>query len=466
LHATLGNDELAESELQAARQAFVSLGDVHWEGQVVGNLAELAARRGVLDTADDLWSAASDLLAAEPDAAVVARRAAEAWVADGDVDRAHRWLVTELDMAERFEDGPALAWRTATAGALLNTGRGTEPGLSLLRTAVERYNELNDAQQATRVRLDLATALLDLGRDEDAVAELEKCLRVADQHSDRVLRQHTLANMGEIVRRNGELERALASLNEAVRLARDLNDDEAVAHVLGNLGLAQFEAGELDEARAAFTEQLRLAGKLRSEQHEASALGGLGNLDYGAGRYKKAAARYHRAADLHSGASAVREVEALGGWLASVASAGAYDELQAIGQRLVDAAQAADLNEKAAEAFSHTGRVLLRARDREGAADLYSVAVRLQLTHATGTADFEEEFVASLLQTLGLLAAHVEVELADNERQPFYDAVLADLDQAARGFGEQLRPYLDDVRAVLEEQGVFARLREKQGADD
>ncbi len=464
LHIERGATERAEAELRTARDEFIALGDQRWEGQVLRNLAELKVRSQEIGTADELWTAAMQVLADEPGVAMdVARRAAEAWVEHGDVGTAQRWVSSELALAERLEQGAALAWRMAMAGALLNERSGTETGLQLLQRATERYEQLGDRRQATRVRLDVATALSDLGRHVEAIDELARCLEFADEHSDRVLRQHALANTGEIARREGRLQPALAAMEEALQLARDLADDDATAHVLGNLGLARTETGELDAARAAFAEQLRIARALHASHHEALALGGLGNLDFIASRYRRAAARYRRAANLNEGLSIVGEVEDLGGWLESAASAGMYDDLQQIAQRRVDAAQAAGMHGQAAAALSRSARVLLRAGERDAAADLYSAATQIHLTQANDGADFETEIADILTQTLGMLALHIQVDLPEPERQPFYEAVLADLDEAEEGLGERLRPYLVELRSLLIEEGVVDRLR--QGED-
>jgi len=460
LHAALGNDEQARSELEPAREEFAALDDPIWQGRVLRGLAELALHRDALQEADLFWKLAVQLLEVEPEEAVeVARRAAEAWAETGDEGVAHQWLVAELDLARGVDQAPSLAWRTATAGALLNQRRATEDGLAFLTDSLDLYEQLEDERQSNRVRLDVADALSDLGRHQEALAEFERCLEFAENRSDRVVRQHALADMGEVARRSGDLRRALATLDEAVLLARRLGDEEALAHALGHLGLARAEAGDPEGARVVFNEQLRLARELRSRAAEASALGGLARLDFIAGRFKRASRRYRRAAELNATDFAVGEVEDLGGWLESTAAAGGFEELQDIGQRLVNAAQAAGLEEKGAEAFARTARVLLRAGEREGAASLYSAATCVHLSQAAAAEDFVERVSETLVHTFGLMAAHVEVDLSNDEREPFYELVLHALNEEEDGLGERLRPFLHDVRRGLEERGVFERLR-------
>lgn len=462
LYVELGDDPRAQAELEAARRRFAELGDRGWEAQVVRNLAEAAVRRDALADAEALWSAATELVADESvTAAEVARRAAEVLIQHDDVAGAERWVKRELSFAERYQDGAPLAWRTAEAGALLNWRRPTEAGLALLQSALDRYEALPDPSHQSPVRLDMAVALSDLGRHDEAKAHLQWCLELAAERSDRALRQHALANLGELLRRQHDDEQALETLAEAVALARTLDDAEALAHSLGNLGLAEFRIGDIEAAAATFDEQLQLARQLRSSRAEASALGGIGNVHFAAGRFVRAASCYRRAAELDKGVWPVGEVENLGALLESLAAAHRYDELQDAGQRLVDAAQALQLEEKAAVALARTGRQLLTAGEMEGAADLYGAAMSVHLTQANRAPDFTEAAVEALARTFGLMTAHVEVDLPEAAREPFYAAVLEALNKAEPGFGKQLRPYLDEVRQEMEEQGLFEQLRDE-----
>jgi len=460
LNAELGEDDLAQEGLEVARQEFALLGDSEWEARVLRNLAQVTFRQANATAAQPLWTAAAELLSQHPeDVSDVARRAAMAWAKEGETAAAEGWLVIELGRASEFEAAAPLAWRTATAGILLNTPRTTDGGVRLLGDALELFEQLGDLRQASQVRIERAVALSDAARYEEALSDLEWCLGVANELSDRALRQHAVANLGEVARRQSHYHRAMACLSEAVELARDLNDEWALAHSLGNLGLARFEQGDFDSAREAYEEQLELARRFREPGSEAVALGGLAGLHFVAGRFGRAASHYRRAAELHAGVSPLGEVEDLGGLLESLAERRWYDELQAVGQRLVDAAQAAGHEDTAAHAFARTARVLLRAGDREAAASLYGTAVRVHLTQANAAEDFMTSAMEAMVHTFGLMAAHIEVDLDEEERSALYEAVLEELDNVESGFGERLRPYLEEVRQGLEEEGIFDRLR-------
>jgi tetratricopeptide (TPR) repeat protein len=471
LHLELGENDLAEKALTKARDEFAAIGDSGWQAAITRNLGELMLRRDALDEADLLWADAYGLLDAQPGpAAEVARRAGAAWATRGALTNAAAWLRRELDSARRFDEPSALAWRTATAGTLLNESRKNEAGLELLQESVAQYEQLSDPGQATRVRLDVATALSDLGRHDEAIAELQLCLNYAQEHADRVSRQHALANLGEVLRRTGELEQAREAIEEAGALARELGDESAIAHNLGNLGLVQFETGDTEAARRSFKAQLGLSKKLKSPRARASALGGLGNVEMASGHFRRAATYYREASDLHAGVWAVGEVEDLASLLQSLISARRYEELEAVAQRLLEVALRAHLWDKAAGLFSELARALLSQGQTTESADFYAVALRLHLVrdesapenHIEGQSEQE---LNAFIYRLGIMAAHVETDLSEQERVPFYESVLAALDRNEPRLGEGVRPLLTQLREAFEDQGVFERWREEQGSD-
>jgi len=494
LHVELGEYELAREELERARAAFVEVGNPAWQSQAVRNLAEMTLQTDGPAAAEELWEHAIELLDEFPMAAAdTAHRAAEAWLFSQEADSearasarargaAERWLRVELDRASRYEEGTVLAWRTANAGALLNWRDRNEAGLRLLEEALSEYEDLDEPGQETSVRMDVAAALTDLGRHDEAIAVIERCLKDSVERSDRITRQRALGNLGEVLRRTGDLERARSVLEESEELARALDDDESRAHVLGNLGLVQFESGDAEAALRTFTAQYELARRLRLRSETASALGGLGNIALARGHSARAAGYYRRAARLHQGIWSVGEVEDLGGLLHSLAEARKHAELEPVAQQLVNVAQDARLHEKAAAAFAGTGRVLLGQGELDAAAAFYSTALQLRLSAAAGEpkagdeqadpetaveqeavdAEVEDDLpatVKTLIHSLGLMAAQIEVDLPEDERDPFYERVLGDLDRAHEGIADLIRPLLETVRSGLAEQGVFDELR-------
>jgi tetratricopeptide (TPR) repeat protein len=490
LYVDLGEYEQAGRVLEDARAAFAHVDDPVWRSQVLRNLAERAVQTDGPAAADELWQEAIALLGDYPrTAAEIAHRAAEAWLFAGAADdgesdsgtsreRAEHWLRVELDHARSFEDASAVAWRTASAGALLNWRDRNEAGLLLLEEALAQYDSLDEPLPETQVRMDVAVALTDLGRHDEAVATFEECLQFATERSDRVTRQRALGNLGEVFRRRGELERAREVLEESEAFARALDDEEAIARSRASLGLVLFQSGALDEAEEHYRAAYEIARRLHAMSELASALGGLGSVELARGRPVRAAGYFRRAARLHSGLWSVGLVEDLGGLLNSLAAAGKENELQAVSQELVDVAQDAGLREKAAEGFELAARTLLGRGQRDEAASLYTASFRLRLGAVDAregeappaeveTKDQQEGKLSqatmnAVIRSLGIVTAHVEVDLPEDEREPFYELVLGAFDRVHEGLGDDLRPWLQTVREGFEEQGVFDRLRDTE----
>lgn len=117
--------------------------------------------------------------------------------------------------------------------------------------------------------------------------------------------------------------------------------------------------------------------------------------------------------------------------------------------------------------MSITGRSAraLLAPDRQAAADLYSGSLKLSLAPLAHADDFEQKVPRALAEHLGLMAAHVEVDLPEQERESFYESVLEALDKIESDLGDLVRPYLDQVVKEFDEQGLFRRLRKGDERD-
>ena len=466
LRVQLGDGEHAQQDLLAAQRLFTELGDRAWQSRVARNLGELALSRGAPNEADEWWTTAMAHSVDDPETQVdIAYRAAEGWTLAGNADAALRWLTAELEVAAQFDEETALAWRSAYAGALLGSGGRDEASLRFFLDARTRFEELGDERSATRVRLDVAANLSDLGRHAEALAQLDLCLAFANAHSDRAVRRSALSHLGEVARRSDDLGRARRALQEAVELARDLEDDEGLANSLGNLGRVLAQSGENEAARDLFVEQLALAKRLRDDQERASALGGLALAALHERRFAPAASYSRRAVQLYAGRFAPGEVENLGGWLEAVVELGHDDESQTLAQRLVDVAQASGLEGTAATAFARAARVLLRRGQWRPAADFYRASIQLPLVSVSKRPDATEAAFALLWERLVILVSHVDTDLPEDERGAFYDQLVASLSEQLPDLSDVVRTQLSDVRAELEEQGFLRNLGDAEPPD-
>jgi tetratricopeptide (TPR) repeat protein len=459
LYVNLGDVTGAGIYLRRALAVFEELHDDEWRSRLNLNLGEIAASEGDMGRADEMWTEAIGLAEGDTVAqADIARRAAERWVRAGDATRAQRWLRQELRAAVRGDAPAAFAWRSATAAALLGNLQPSEDGLEFFQVAARQFEELEDAGQATRVRLDIGKTLSDLGRHDEAVQELTRAYEDAQGLDDRTMQRTALANLGEVLRRADDLVGARRANEQALVLAEELGDRETIARCTGNLGLVALDSGELEEAERLFRHQLRLAQDLRDAQHEAFARGGLGSVELALGHPRRAARFFLKAADLQRGVWAVGEIENLEGLLAAIVASGQNEKLQEAAQRLVDVAVSSGLGPEASEAFARVARMLLKRRLMEEAADFYNGALRLQ---PVGERKSDVASQEALIYALGLMTAHVETELPMDEREPFYETFLASAEREEKGLAVAIRTLLNQVRESFEAQGVYDSLREE-----
>jgi tetratricopeptide (TPR) repeat protein len=459
LYVHLGDAAGAGIYLRRALDVFEELHDDEWRSRLYLSLGEIVASEGDMEGSDEMWTEAIGLAEGNTVAqADIARRAAKRWVLAGDATEAQRWLRQELSIAEREDAPAAFAWRSATAAALLGNLQPSEDGLQFFQVAARRFDELEDAGQATRVRLDIGKTLSDLGRQEEAVQELTRAYEDAKGLDDRTMQRTALANLGEVLRRADDLVGARRANEQALVLAKELGDRETIARCTGNLGLVALDSGELEEAERLFRHQLRLAQDLRDAQHEAFARGGLGSVELALGHPRRAARFFLKAADLQRGVWAVGEIENLEGLLAAIVASGQDEKLQEAAQRLVDVAVSSGLGPKASDAFARVGRMLLNRRLMEEAANFYNGALRLQ---SVGERKSDGAAQQALIYALALMTAHVETELRPDEREPFYETFLAAAERGEEGLAGAIRTLLNQVRESFEAQGLYDNLREE-----
>jgi tetratricopeptide (TPR) repeat protein len=240
-----------------------------------------------------------------------------------------------------------------------------EPGLA----EIPRYQLLNDR----------AVALLALGRDRVADADLSKALEQAREQQDRAIQATLLANLSEIRRRAGGVTVALGYAREAVALVRETANEVELADVLGTLGLAESAAIGPGAGETAFRTSLGLARKHRLRAAEAVALGGLAQGDFAKGRHRKALALYEQAALIEREQNDHRhEAESLAAVVEAAAHLRDVKKFEQHLQRLIDVVQKdGGPVDVALAGIARSGGVWLRHGELETAAETFSTGILL-----------------------------------------------------------------------------------------
>ena len=188
---------------------------------------------------------------------------------------------------------PELAAAHLNAGwALINLGRN-EDAVGHLGDARDRYGQLSDRDGVMKATNALAVLSFRIGDTAQAQTLWEEALCLAERAGNRERRVAALNNLGELFCSLGEYERSAEYYLEANRLAEELDDPAVTAVILVNLGRIQLEQGSPESAEGQLREALELASGADDRITEAEALTQLGRAVAAAGGEMEDAEQLH-----------------------------------------------------------------------------------------------------------------------------------------------------------------------------
>ena len=157
--------------------------------------------------------------------------------------------------------------------------------------------------------LDLAMALLELGRDLESIDAARDALVIARLTEPGGRLEHdTLGRLGTLLTETGRWEEAVGVIEAALELSVVLNDGSAGATWLTHLARCAWYAGDMSTAIERYTEALGAARQLQDRPLEAHILGSLGTLLREVGQQRRSLEYYHQALELSKLANDGREV--------------------------------------------------------------------------------------------------------------------------------------------------------------
>lgn len=146
-----------------------------------------------------------------------------------------------------------------------------------------------------RIVADLALALHQDRRSDEAAARAREALDTADAAGDRLAQAQAHNMLGVLARSRGELASAREELEHSLALADELGDSAARAAALNNLALVERDAGELETARRLTETALGLCAAHGDRHREAALENNLADLHHAAGRTDEAMDHLKRA---------------------------------------------------------------------------------------------------------------------------------------------------------------------------
>jgi len=214
--------------------------------------------------------------ASRDEASLLGWHASAHWLR-GQRDRAKELADAALELAREADDPRALATaHTVLALVAALDGDRAANDVHYLK-ALEHAERGRDVVQTIRIRSNRASAFLEEGEFDAALAELEIALRLADMTGFELWRGMSLSNRAQVYAYRGRLEEAVADLTEsrsAFRRIGSLLESYPVTH----LGEVYRLRGDRVRARAAYEQALQVAGDQEDLQVLVPALTGMARL--------------------------------------------------------------------------------------------------------------------------------------------------------------------------------------------
>ncbi|CAA9575151.1 MAG: Adenylate cyclase, partial [uncultured Thermomicrobiales bacterium] len=186
---------------------------------------------------------------------------------------AGRWEATAdyarqgLLLSSGAEPALEVAWLLDLALALLELGRGQE-GVDAARDALIIARAIDPGGQLVHDALGrLGTVLAECGEWDEATATLEEALTLSNARGDREAEATWLTHLARAAWYTGDTATAVRRYDEALGGARATGDRPLQAHILGSLGTLLREGGQPRRSLEYYQEALDL-GKLAGEGRE------------------------------------------------------------------------------------------------------------------------------------------------------------------------------------------------------
>ncbi len=174
----------------------------------------------------------------------------------------------ERAAARAVEKGRQSGARSVTAGGLLTRGSAlialgdNANAVANLREAQEIFSGLGDRQGMARVLNNLGIVARHRGNYPEAQKLLTQALEISRQIGSQLSIRQALSNLANVVWLEGDTAHALSYHQQALSLSRELDDKAREAVSLNNIAGLLILQGKLDKTRHTYEESMRIANEI------------------------------------------------------------------------------------------------------------------------------------------------------------------------------------------------------------
>lgn len=192
----------------------------------------------------------------------------------------------------------AVVWQLAWTLTTFQRRQGRlDEQIKVWRCAVDSAAHLADPASLIRAHMHLGRCYSAVGRHQEAIANLNQALALAEQHDNPDVEAAVQLTFTRVLGQNGDFRRALPHAERALALIRGLGQPGREADALNTAGWCAAKLGDYETARAHCQAALDLLPSGDSNS-KANYLDSLGYIEHRTGHHDLAVERYQQALSL------------------------------------------------------------------------------------------------------------------------------------------------------------------------
>jgi tetratricopeptide (TPR) repeat protein len=137
--------------------------------------------------------------------------------------------------------------------------------LEYYRRALEIFRQIGDPVHEGFILNSIGVTLSELGRNDDAIRELEQAAVLNHENREYLLEGHSHAALGDLWFKKGDFSKSLECYEKSLAIRRQIGDKKGEAWMLYRQGLTHCELKEIPRAKEAARLSMQLASEVGDE---------------------------------------------------------------------------------------------------------------------------------------------------------------------------------------------------------